>query len=33
MARDMPVQDLRQAHLHHLPNEQGHIVDALGDNH
>jgi hypothetical protein len=33
MVRDMPVQDLRQAHLHHLPNEQGHIVDALCDNH
>src|SRR5713101_4973619 len=33
MARDMAVQDLRQAHLHHLPNEQGHIVDALCDHH
>src|SRR5882724_9811663 len=33
MARDMSVQDLRLAHLNHLPNEQGHIVDALCDNH
>jgi hypothetical protein len=32
-ARDMPVQDLRQAHLDHLPDEEGHIVDTLGDNH
>jgi hypothetical protein len=31
MARDMPVQDLRQAHLDHLPDEQGHIVDPLCD--
>src|SRR5919198_2234021 len=33
MAWDMPVQDLRQAHLDHLPDEQGHIVDPLGDDH
>src|SRR6266852_8787407 len=33
MAGDMPVQDLRQTHLDHLPNEQRHIVDPLGDNH
>src|SRR5712691_11347653 len=33
MAGDMPVQDLRQAHLDHLPNEQSHIVDPLGNNH
>jgi hypothetical protein len=33
MVRDMPVQDLRQAYLDHLPNEQGHIVDPLCDNH
>src|SRR5262249_19397296 len=33
MAWDMPVQDLRQAHLDHLPDEEGHIVDTLGDDH
>src|SRR5215471_17611845 len=33
MAWDMPVQHLRQAHLDHLPDEQGHIVDPLGDDH
>ena len=33
MAWDMPVQDLWQAHLDHLPDEQGHIVDPLGDDH
>src|SRR2546425_9743232 len=33
MARDMPVQDLWQAHLDHLSDEQGHIVDPLCDNH
>src|SRR5713101_6734751 len=33
MAGDRPVQDLRQAHLDHLPNEQRHIVDPLGNNH
>src|SRR5712692_8785520 len=31
MARDMPVQDLRQAHLDHLPNKERHIVDPLRD--
>ncbi len=31
MARDMPVQDLRQAHLDHLSNKERHIVDPLGD--
>ena len=29
----MPVQNLRQARLDHLPDEQGHIVDPLGDDH
>jgi hypothetical protein len=33
MARDMAVQDLWQTHLDHLPDEQSHIVDPLGDNH
>src|SRR6266850_1717463 len=33
MARDMPVQDLRQTHLDHLSEEQGHIVDPLCDHH
>jgi hypothetical protein len=33
MAWDMPVQDLRQAHRDHLPDEQGHIIDPLGDHH
>src|SRR6266446_4361350 len=33
MARDMPVQDLWQAHRDHLSDEQGHIVDPLCDNH
>ena len=33
MVRDMPVQDLRQTHLDHLADEQGHIVDPLCDNH
>src|SRR5215475_12935703 len=33
MARDMPVQDLRQAHRDHLTYEEGHIVDALRDDH
>jgi hypothetical protein len=32
MARDMPVQDLRQTPLHHLPDEQGDIGDPLCDN-
>ena len=31
MARDMPVQDLRQAHLDHLSDEERHIVDPLCD--
>jgi hypothetical protein len=31
MAWDMPVQDLRQAHLDHLTDEQRHIVDPLRD--
>src|SRR2546429_7960479 len=30
---DMPVQNLRQARLDHLPDEQGHIVAPLGDDH
>ncbi|MFQ5814636.1 MAG: hypothetical protein ACE5I2_15765, partial [Anaerolineae bacterium] len=33
MAGDMPVQDLRQAHLDHLTDEQRAIVDPLGDDH
>jgi hypothetical protein len=33
MARDMPVQDLREAHCDHLPDEQRDIVDPLGDHH
>src|SRR5713101_6448512 len=33
MARDMPVQDLRAAHLDHLPDEERHIVDPLCDDH
>src|SRR5712692_9034788 len=33
MARDMPVQDLRQAHLDHLPDEERHIIDPLCDDH
>src|SRR5207244_7344012 len=31
MARDMPVQDLRQAHRDHLPHEERHIVAPLSD--
>jgi len=31
MARDRPVQDLREAHRDHLPNEERHIVDPLRD--
>ena len=31
MAREMPVQDLRQAHLDHLTDEERHIVDPLCD--
>jgi hypothetical protein len=31
MARDMPVQDLWQAHLDHLADEQRHIVNPLCD--
>src|SRR2546425_1146039 len=31
MARDMPVQDLREAHRDHLPNMERHIVDPLSD--
>jgi hypothetical protein len=31
MARDMPVQDLWQAHLDHLTNQECHIVDPLCD--
>jgi hypothetical protein len=26
------VQNLRQAHVHHLGEQQGDIIDALGDN-
>src|SRR6266446_2747152 len=33
MARDMPVQDLRQAHRDHLTDKECHIVDALRDDH
>jgi hypothetical protein len=33
MAGDMPVQDLRQAHLDHLTDEECHIVDPLGNDH
>jgi len=33
MARDMPVEHLDQAYLDHLPDEQGHIVAPLCDNH
>ncbi len=33
MARERPVQDLRQTHRDHLSDEQGHIVDPLGDHH
>jgi hypothetical protein len=29
----MPVEDLHKAHLDHLPHEQRHIVDSLGDDH
>ena len=31
MARNMPVQNLRQAHLDHLTNKEPHIVDPLCD--
>src|SRR5215510_3588735 len=33
MARDMPVQDLRQAHRDHLTDQECHIIDALRDDH
>src|SRR6516164_3392593 len=33
MARDMPVQDLWQAHRDHLADEQSHIINPLCDNH
>src|SRR6266478_2237261 len=33
VARDMPVQDFRQAHHAHLPDEEGHIVDTFRDDH
>jgi hypothetical protein len=31
VAGEMPVEHLHKAHLDHLPNEQGHIVDPLRD--
>jgi len=33
MARDRPVQDLRQAHRDHLTDQECHIVDARRDDH
>ena len=33
MARDRPIQDLWQAHRDHLTDQEGHIVDALRDDH
>jgi len=33
MARDMPVQDLRQTPLDHRSDEQSPIVNPLGDHH
>jgi len=33
VAREMPVEHLDQTHLDHLPDEQGHIIDPLRDDH
>src|SRR6516162_2937705 len=30
---DMPIEYLDKAHLHHLTDEQRHVVDPLGDDH